>query len=386
MIDPWMVGGGVAAVATAVAAGGWAACRRGLHRWLIPYLTSRARRPVPGQPVDVILAVCDHYEPKRGGASAETARARVGQWVDEYPKLFGRFRDSDGKPPRHTFFYPAEEYEPELLDMLTGLCRSGFGEVEVHLHHDGDTAANLRDTLLSFKRTLADRHGLLSRDRETGDIAYGFIHGNWALDNARSDGRWCGVNNEIDVLRETGCYADFTLPSAPSETQTRKINSIYWAIDDPDRPKSHDTGVDLGLSPIPAKGLLMIQGPLALDWSRRKLGILPRIENSCLQQSQPPGKNRLNLWIKTGVSVTTKPNWLFVKLHTHGANEPNQTVLLGEPMVRLHEMLRERADQDPLFRFHYVTAREMANLALAAAHGVETPVDAVRSFRYIPLG
>jgi len=60
--------------------------------------------------------------------------------------------------------------------------------------------------------------------------------------------------------------------------------------------------------------------------------------------------------------------------------------LLGEPMVRFHEMLQERADQDPLFRFHYVTAREMANAALAAADGVASPVDAVRSFRYIPLG
>ena len=58
-----------------------------------------------------------------------------------------------------------------------------------------------------------------------------------------------------------------------------------------------------------------------------------------------------------------------MKLHTHGVNEPNQDVLLGEPMVRFHEALRERADRDPLFRFHYVTAREMANIALAAAEG-----------------
>ena len=72
---------------------------------------------------------------------------------------------------------------------------------------------------------MAERHGLLSRDRYTGEVGYGFIHGNWALDNSRPDGRMCGVDNELDVLRETGCYADFTLPSAPSPTQTRKINS-----------------------------------------------------------------------------------------------------------------------------------------------------------------
>jgi hypothetical protein len=334
----------------------------------------------------VLLAVCDHYEPKRGGAPPAKARARVKQWVDEYPRLFGGFRDSDGRPPRHTFFYPAEEYEPEYLDMLADLCRAGYGEVEVHLHHDDDTADNLRRTLLGFKQTLADRHGLLSRDKQTGEVAYGFIHGNWALDNARSDGRWCGVNNELDVLRETGCYADFTLPSAPSETQTRKINSVYWAVDDPGRPKSHDTGTDLGAGPRPANGLLMVQGPLLLDWGRRKWGVLPRIENADLQKSQPPDGRRLDLWLRAGVRVRTRPDWYFVKLHTHGVNEPNQDVLLGEPMVRFHELLRDRAAQDPLFRFHYVTAREMANLALAAEQGLDVSVQDARSFRYLPLG
>src|SRR5262249_50093584 len=170
------------------------------------------------------LYFADHYEPKAGGADPETARARVAKWVEEYPRRFARFRDSDGRPPRWTFFYPVEEYEPEYLDALAKLCRAGFGEVEVHLHHDGDTAESLAERLLAFKELLAERHGLLSRRRDTGELAYGFIHGNWALCNARPDGRFCGVNNELDVLRETGCYADFTMPSAPHVTQTRKVN------------------------------------------------------------------------------------------------------------------------------------------------------------------
>src|SRR5207253_2080398 len=128
---------------------------------------------------------------------------------------------------------------------------------------------------------------------------------NWALDNARSDGRWCGVNNELDVLRETGCYADFTLPSAPSETQTRKINSVYWVVDDPSRPKSHDWGADVTAAPPPADSLLMIQGPLVLDWRRRKWGVVPRIENACLQRNQPPTIDRLDLWLRAAVRVAS---------------------------------------------------------------------------------
>ena len=39
--------------------------------------------------------------------------------------------------------------------------------------------------------------------------------------------------------------------------------------------------------------------------------------------------------------------------------------VLGEPMVRFHDALARRAAENPLFRYHYVTAREMYNLAQA---------------------
>ena len=345
--------------------------RRGMDRWLVPYLlqTPRRRRPRQGEDVHVLLCVADHYEPRQYWPPVEVSRARVQRWVEDYPRQFARFRDSDGRTPRHTFFYPVEEYDPEYLDALADLCRRGFGEVEIHLPHNGDTAENLRATLLAFKKVLHERHDLLPRHRRTGELVYGFIHGNWALDNSRPDGRFCGVNNELDVLRETGCYADFTLPSAPNPAQTRKINSIYYAVDDPCRPKSHDTGIDVGSGPKPERALMLIQGPLLLDWSRRKFGLLPHLENACIQGSQPACIERLDQWLRACVQVRRRPDWFFVKLHTHGAAEANHEVLLGEPMVRFHEELARRARANPHFHFHYVTAREMYNLAKAAEAG-----------------
>ncbi len=342
-----------------------------MHRWLLPYLLSRSQRQAPrfDKPVELLLCICDHYEPKLGTAPPPRARERVRRWVEEYPKQFARFKDCDGRPPRHSFFYPIEEYEPEYLEAVGGLCRAGFGEVEIHYHHDNDSADNLRRTLLDFKKLLNERHGMLGRDRRTGEIGYGFIHGNWALDNSRSDGRWCGINNELDVLRETGCYADFTLPSAPDETQTRKINSIYWAIDDPLRPKSHDQGPNLGTVPRPENALLMIQGPLLLDWTKRKFGLVPRVENANLQGNQPPSIHRLNNWLRARVQVASRPDWYFVKLHTHGCNEQNMPALLGDTMVRFHEGLSELSQREANFQFHYICARELANLALAAEAG-----------------
>jgi hypothetical protein len=343
---------------------------RGIDRWIIPYLLlGRRRLPGPGETIHVLICIADHFEPRAGGASLEEARERVDRWRREYPAMFSGFRDSDGRTPRHTFFFPIEEYDPEHLDALAELCRAGFGEVELHLHHDNDTSDKLRATLLEACETFANRHGLLSQDRRTGRLAYGFIHGNWALDNSRPDGRWCGVNNEIDVLRETGCYADFTYPSVPSPTQPRKINSIYYAVDDPDRPRSHDGGIDVGSGPAPPEGLMLIQGPLVVDWRHRRRGLIPHIENGCLQTGQFPHIDRLDLWIKARVQVPTRPEWFFIKLHAHGAYEYGREAVLGESMVQFHRDLADRTARDSGFHYHYVTAREMYNLVKAAEEG-----------------
>jgi hypothetical protein len=352
----------------------WQARQRHLDRWLVPYLAQAPRRRLPhaGEEVHLLLCIADHHEPKFGRPPPEVARARVQRWVEEYPRQLGRFRDSDGRPPRHTFFYPAEEYEPDYLAALVELCAAGFGEVEVHLHHDGDTAAGLREKLLAFKEALATRHGLLARDRRTGEPAYAFIHGNWALCNSRPDGRACGVDNELGVLRETGCYVDMTFPSAPSPTQPPTINSLYYAADVPGRPCSHHRGTPAGRGAPPQGSLLLVQGPLLLDWKRRKWGIFPRLENGCLQGSQPPSIDRLDQWLRARVQVPSRPDWFFVKLHCHGAEDAD--VLLGEATVRFHEALAERARQDQRFHYHYVTAREMYNLVKAAEAGFTGPV------------
>ena len=361
--------------------------RRGLDLWSVSYLLQGPRKlPAPGEPIDVLICIADHFEPGCGGVSPEAALARVDRWRTEYPARFGGFRDSDGRTPRHTFFSPIEEYVPEQLEVLTELCQGGFGEVELHLHHDNDTSENLRATLLEACEIFAHRHGLLSRDRRTGRLAYGFIHGNWALDNSGPDGRWCGVNNEIDVLRETGCYADFTYPSAPSRTQTRKTNSIYYAIDDPHRPRSHDRGIDVGRCPAPPRGLMLIQGPLVLNWRHRRWGLIPRIENGCLQTGQLPHIDRLDSWLKARVQVPTRPDWFFVKLHAHGAYAYGREAVLGEAMVQFHRDLADRARRDSSFQYHYVTAREMYNLAKAAEEGWQGTVAEALDYHLVWVG
>ncbi len=349
-------------------------CERGLDRWVPASLFPvEPVPPVAGMdvPVDVFIAVCDHYEPEWGSPSVETALARVQRWHDEYPRLLGEFADSDGRPPRHTFFFPQDQYRPEYIDVLARLCERGYGEVDIHLHHHDDTAEGLEEKLDSFRQTLYHRHGVLRRDPVTNEIAYGFIHGNWCLCNSRRDGQWCGVDHEIPVLLKTGCYADFTMPSAPSDTQTTTINSIYYAQDLPGQRKSHDKGIraEVGKA-APANGLLMVQGPLGFDWSRKKFGLIPRIENGDLLGNHPPTIQRMKLWLNAGVTVKGRPNWRFVKLHTHGCKTGNIEMLLGPQAVRFHRDLAALSQQN--LRYHYVSAWEMAQLIHQAERGSDS--------------
>jgi len=225
--------------AAAVVAAWWIVRSRGMDLWLPAYVAQSRRRGanalqrVEGAPLEIFICVCDHFEPELGRPGKAEALRRARAWRDGYPRLFGDLRDSRGRMPQHTFFYPADEYQPEYLDLLAELRELGCGDVEIHLHHHHDTAARLRDTLESFKHTLVERHGLLRPDPRTGAPVYGFIHGDWALCNSRPGGGCCGVNEEIPILVETGCYADFTMPSAPDRTQAPIINSIYYAAERP---------------------------------------------------------------------------------------------------------------------------------------------------------
>jgi len=353
--------------------------------WLPSYISDRIKYRMTGgkakTPIHIIFCMCDHFEPYWGEGYEKQAIAKIESWKKCYSKIAEGHRDADGHMPKHTFFYPIEQYRQEFLNVLAEFCHQGYGEVEVHLHHDNDTAENLRKTLMEFKQTLANKHGLLSVDKETGEICYGFIHGNWALDNSRRDGRWCGVNNEISILKETGCYADFTLPSAPSETQTRKINSIYYVLDDPAKPKSHDTGIDAEVGKNQDDRFLIIQGPLTLNFKKRKWGLFPGVENGEISAHNPPSKERINLWIEQNIHIKGKPDWIFVKVHCHGAKEENMNSLLGGMLDSSFSCLERYYNDNNKFILHYVTAREMFNIFEAARCEYEGHPHEFRDFR-----
>jgi hypothetical protein len=345
---------------------------RAIHRWLPAYLLRpRARpRPGPGEPLTVFIAVCDHFEPFHGKDKAG-ALAVMEEWARRWPEMVASHRDSLGRGPRHTFFYPIEQYDRDIIDRLADLCARTGSEVEIHLHHGDDTACSLRLQLEEGMAKLTG-HGLLSRDA-AGQARYGFIHGNWALDHSHPEGLHCGVPDELAVLKATGCYADFTMPSAPDPAQVPVVNAIYHARED-GRPASHARGTPAragSTAPLfdDPDHLLLVQGPLGLNWSRRKWGVLPRLENGDITGANPPTLARFGLWTRICPFIQNGPPWIFVKLHTHGGVRRNYDTLLGPPAQAFHNDLARHAAARPGIRYCYVTAREMTNLIHAAERG-----------------
>ncbi|MBI4721302.1 MAG: hypothetical protein HY770_08815 [Chitinivibrionia bacterium] len=343
----------------------------------------RAPRALSGAQ-HVFFCVADHFEPFWNGADRTTALQRVEQWKRRYPLLCERFRDGGGRPPQHTFFYPAEEYEPQALDALAGLVRPGFGDVEIHLHHDRDTADGFAEKINAFRDALHVNHGLLRADPSDGRIRYGFIHGNWALDDSGPRGKHCGVKNELAILKETGCYADFTYPSAPHPTQPPVINKIYYPAGDPLKGKSHHARIEAAFRTAPPGGLLLVTGPLAINWHARRRRIFPAIENGDITALNPPTPARIDLWVRTGVGVAGWPGWIFIKVHTHGAQEKNAGLLLGGGIQSMHEYLLSRYNDGGRYVLHYVTAWELYQCVAALERGDEEWMRRIEGFRYLP--
>ncbi|QMU62737.1 MAG: hypothetical protein GKR92_06995 [Gammaproteobacteria bacterium] len=338
--------------------------------WLPTYICQYfSRKHQDNSLTHIIFCFVDHFEPQWKKPSYEVEVARVDRWCEDYRQLASKYLDADGCHPKHTFFYPEEEYREEHLNKLAKMCSEGYGEIEIHLHHDNDTEAGLRNKLSSFTRTLRDKHGAISEFQD-GRLAWAFIHGNWALDNSHPNGKWCGINNELVILKEEGCYVDMTMPSAPSPTQTSKINSIYYATDDPEKPKSHNTGIDVQSGKSPCGDLMMVQGILGWDWTSRKWGVIPRIENSDIRSTQLPTKSRVDNWVRLAPTVKDRPEWKFIKIHTHGTQEADMPVLLGNPADQMHKYLENKYNDGTRYCLHYVSAREQFNIIKAAEDGL----------------
>ena len=359
-------------------------------RKVLPSATWRALKSPARGPVHLIFALVDHFEPaidpedgqKRVPRSEQ--ERRLEWWAREYPKIVDGWRDPDGRPLVHTYFYPAEQYDEGLLEMLAEHCHAGWGEVEVQLHHGTshpDTAENTRQLLTEYRDRLAFRHRCLAVEAGSTRPSYAFVHGNFALANSAA-GRFCGVDSEMQILAETGCYADFTMPSGIwHPAQIAKTNSVYECALPLDQAAPQRQGHDLVAGRAPKTFPLIVQGPLVADLRRTLSSARPILENGAITGANPPTMHRLSLWKQAQVRVLGRPDWLFIKVFCHSMNPTQKEAVIGDSFRNFLAALVGGAPgrKETL---HFVTAREMANILLAACDGREGNPGDYRDYRF----
>jgi hypothetical protein len=305
----------------------------------------------------MIVVVVDHYEPARRHGD-EAAVESVRSWCAGYEMLARNHRDADGRPPQHTWFHRFDYPNPGCLQALSESVFRGFGEVEFHLHHAHDTHASFANTLRSGLDWFG-RYGAMITAEPTPRRLFGYIAGNSALDNGAGDPGLSGCDTELSALRDAGCFADYTFPSLGSPAQPRLTNTVYYARED-GRAKSYDRGVPVAVG-RPASGDLMIfQGPTAINWSEGC------VDDGMLEDSSPAHPRRLSAWLSAHVHVPGRPEWIFVKLATHGMQSRGS--FLGSGTERMFAAMEQWWNRPP-FRLHYVTAREAYNIVKAAEAG-----------------
>ena len=113
---------------------------------------------------------------------------------------------------------------------------------------------------------------------------------------------------------------------------------------------------------------------------------LPCLENSALTGVNPPSLERLLLWRRVAITVQGRPDWVFIKLHCHGMDPRDEAAMLGPPMLKFLQDVSEESKRGKAFQAHYVTAREMVNIALAACDGREGNPGDYRDYRFRLVG
>lgn len=372
--------------------------------WLIRYPFWRANEIIRGlrnggrSDNHLIFVVANHFEPgynelpnERGGLGVtmdwDSQMRRLDDWCRQARSIGEAVHDHDGTPFRHTNFYPIEQYNRRILKRMAELQEAGFGEVEIHLHHGvkhPDTAANLRATLVKYRDILANEHRCLSRESENDVPRYAFVHGNWTLGNSAQD--WCcGVDSEVEILAETGCYVDMTLPSAPHRSQVSRINAIYQCGHPLRERTPHRSGPSLRVGDTPRLPVIF-SGPIAFDWGQRRHGIpFPKIDNGALTSNYALDMARLGRWRSAGIGVLGRPDWVFVKLYCHGFFDHDQPAMIGDTMRVFLEQTLELAERTREFKLHFASAREAFNMVMAAVDGREGNPGSYRDYKLLQI-
>lgn len=330
------------------------------HKWIVPYIRNGNSRQFSETdfPIHVYFSICDHFQPFAGFVSQEIAEHRVVTWQKEYTLCAQKHSDSHGNHPVHTFFYSEEDYNPHFTDELSKMVRDKIADVELMIPHQNETIPNIKRKIEEFRDVLFHHHGLL-RKNNSGKIVYGFIHEYRAKKNNDKSNWFTNTSKRLSLLKETGCYADYSFPSDTNTIVPPVLNSIYFANVNSNEFHTNPTNYSAAKNVWSEKDLLFIQGSLFLNWNKRFWGMTPKIENGSLSHLNHFTPDRADLWVKKGIHINGIKNHIFIKLFTHGAIDHTIRYFFGENGLEQLWSYMEKNYINDKYELHYVSAFNM---------------------------
>ena len=111
-----------------------------------------------------------------------------------------------------------------------------------------------------------------------------------------------------------------------------------------------------------------MQGPLAINYKDWRHKWHPTIENGDINRDYTQNsQKRIDCWIRQNIHVENNPDWVFVKIFCHGAQDYKS--LCSESTAEMYQYLSDNYNDGKKYRLHYITARESYNIIKAAEDG-----------------
>ncbi|MDO5576655.1 MAG: hypothetical protein Q4F84_06205, partial [Fibrobacter sp.] len=236
--------------------------------------------------------------------------------------------------------------------------RDKIADVELMIPHQNETLPNIKRKIEEFRDVLFHHHGLL-RKNNSGKIIYGFIHEYQTKKNSDKSDWFTNTNKRLLLLKDTGCYADYSFPSDTNIIVPPLINSIYFANVNTNKSRQNQTNYAAAKNVWSEKDLLFVQGPLFLNWNKRFWSMVPRIENGSLSHLNHFTSGRADLWVKKGIHVSGFKNHVFIKLFAHGAVDHTIRYFFGENGLEQLWSYMEKNYINDKYELHYVSAFDM---------------------------